>query len=208
MRVLSPLYSFYKLACGGGGCSSYSPRSAGLGSHLCWRGPLQPCPALARARVRAFLRRGAVDFLFASGMVPHTSLVAFVRCRSRVHGVACNILARLPPCPYLVVCCVSWRCCTAYSGERAGAGVFPPTLLVWPALVHIFVVLLLLSHTSLVSFARCPSCVRGVACNILVWPQHTYLTHIFSCFVCRGAVVLPMQMGVRRRGLCIRWCGM
>ena len=134
LRVWAPLYSLYNSACGGGGCPSYSALRAGLGSHLCWRGPL-------RARVRASLHRGAVYVILASGMVPHTSLVTFVRCSSRVRGVACNILARLPPYPYLVVCCLSWRRCTPFSSERAGAGVFPPTLLVGPALVHTFVVL-------------------------------------------------------------------
>ena len=37
LRVLAPLYSPFMRACGGGGFSSYTPRWAGLGSHLCCR---------------------------------------------------------------------------------------------------------------------------------------------------------------------------
>ena len=35
LRVLAPLFSLLKRACGGGGFASYPPRWTGLGSHLC-----------------------------------------------------------------------------------------------------------------------------------------------------------------------------
>ena len=37
--------------------------------------------------------RGVVSFFLAPGLAPHTSLVSFALCPSRVRGVACNILA-------------------------------------------------------------------------------------------------------------------
>ena len=81
--VLATLYSLFKRACGGGGFSSYTPRWAGLGSHLrCLEFPFTSPTTVAWSILS-----------HAPGLAPHTSLVSFARCLSRVRGVACNILA-------------------------------------------------------------------------------------------------------------------
>ena len=169
--------------------------------------------------MRASLRRGAVYVILASGMVPHTSLVTFVRCSSRVRGVVCNILARLSPYPYLVVCCLSWRRCTPFTNERVGAGAVPPTLLFGLVLVHTFVgvgpcvhvCVLLFAVARFTSYLRpawfhtplwLPLFVVLLACAAwyVTYLRDSLLTRILLCVACLGAVVLPFQASVRGRG--------
>ena len=107
-----------------------------------------------------------------------------------------------------------------------GAGVVPPTLLVWPVLVHTFVgagpcgpALPLHVHVCVLfcAVARFTSYLRPAWFNTPLWLplfvillacaawhatylRDSLLTRILSCVACLGAVVLPIQASVRGWG--------
>ena len=121
---------------------------------------------------------------------------------------------------------MSCRRCTPYTNERVGAGVVPPTLLVGPVLVHIFIgagpggpalplcvhVCLLFSAVARFSYSlrsawfhtpvSLPLFVVLLACAAwhATYLRGSLLTRILSCDACLGAVVPPIQASVRGRG--------
>ena len=109
------------------------------------------------------------------------------------HGAVYTV--HLPPC-HLFVYCVWYG--VMYGDMRYGDmhGVAYNILVFWqPVALLLLVCVNLAPGTSLVTFDRCPSRVRGMTCYILV--RLPFYPHLFVFWACYGAVVLPMQVGLQ-----------
>ena len=89
--------------------------------------------------ILVFRRPVALLLLVGVVLAPGTSLVTFGRCPSRVHGMTCNILGRLPFYPHLFVFRVLRRLRTPYASRLAMHGLIPAVHLHCGAVCYILV---------------------------------------------------------------------
>ena len=109
--------------------------------------------------ILVFWRPVALLLLVCVILAPGTSLVTFVRCPSRVRGMTCNILVRLPFYKHHFVFRVLRRRRTPYAGGLAMHGLIRPVHLHCGAVCYILVLSLSTSYrvvlvTSFFSVAR------------------------------------------------------
>ena len=76
------------------------------------------------------------------------------------------------------------------------------------AWVYILLALDTAPHTSLATFVRCPSRVRGVTCNILAWLPSYPLLFMFGVFRLRHTPYASRRVGAGLSHACVHTCGM
>ena len=164
LRVLAPLFSLFKRACG--------PWFTPLLSSSCVHTPLW-CPLPVALPVCAashvtYLRGCNILTSPTSFRVSCVAAPLYSLCKWACGGGGFVMpwplaLYLLSPLLYLTVLCLLWRILALCGFPHRGA-------------VYFILALDTAPHNSLATFVRCPSRVRGVTCNILVWlPPYPHL---------------------------------
>ena len=137
-------------------------------------GDMRYCDIHAVAyNILVFRRPVALLLLVCVILAPGTSLVTFVCCPSRVRGMTCNILVRLPFYPHLFVFRMLRRRRTPYASGLAMHGLILAVHLHRGAVCYILVLSLSTSHRV-----------------VLVTSFFSVARHINTCFAAAGGVVV------------------